>query len=34
MMPTTQANAPDEFETDLVEVILAAHHGDALAALR
>jgi hypothetical protein len=34
MMPTTQANAPDEFETDLVEVILAAHHGDAVAALR
>ena len=34
MIPTTQANAPDKNETDLVDVILAAHHGDAVAALR
>lgn len=34
MIHTTQANAPDEIETDLVEVILAAYHGDAVAALR
>lgn len=33
MIPTTQANAPDKNETDLVDVILAAHHGDAVAAL-
>ncbi|RZI55583.1 MAG: hypothetical protein EOP14_06440 [Pseudomonas sp.] len=34
MIHTTQANAPDEIETDLVEVILAAYHGHAVAALR
>ena len=34
MIHTTQANAPDEIENDLIEVILAAHHGDAVAALR
>ena len=34
MIPTTQANAPDKNETDPVDVILAAHHGDAVAALR
>ena len=34
MIQTTQANSPDENETDLVEVILAAHDGDAVAALR
>ena len=34
MIPTTQANAPDKNETDPVDVILAAHHGDAVSALR
>jgi hypothetical protein len=34
MIQTTQVNSPDETETDLVEVILAAHHGDAVSALR
>lgn len=34
MIPTTQAHTSDEIEADLVEIILAAHHGDAVAALR
>jgi len=34
MIHTTQAHASDKIETDLVEVILAAHNGDAVAALR